>query len=355
MHSVSTSLRAKVKFTLGVVALCSLAACGGGGGGGNGGDGANGQPQAPAQVPAESDHLTLVNGNYFGAVQEVLASDAKFQSSGSDATSVFGVDAAPTASAVEQVQGLVSQMDARLRTGPSMVTGVTSSETQACSVSGNFVATVDDSNANNQLDAGDKMTVVMNNCNAGKGTVSGTLGLSINALTGDLGTSFYKLDASAAFGSIKTVGSTESQVMDGTTRMVIESKSDAYKQTSVSTESFKTSGSLGGVAYSRVFTNYTSVHLRQVEMYVGATETVTINGALTSSILNGKIVEITTPATLGFTRDKLNFGMLDVAGAFNSKARLALDVSARSAISLDADGDGKFEVSTPVIWSSVRP
>jgi hypothetical protein len=285
----------------------------------------------------------------------VLASDAKFQSSGSDATSVFGVDAAPTASAVEQVQGLVSQMDAKLRAGPSMATGVTSSDTQTCSVSGNFVATLDDSNANNQLDAGDKLTVVLNNCNAGKGTVSGTLGLTINALTGDLTTPVYKLDTSAAFGSIKTVGSTDSQVMDGTTRMVIESKSDTYKQTSVSTDSFKITGSLGGVAYSRVFTNYTSVHLHQVLMYVGASETMNVTGALTSSFLNGKIVDITTPATVGYTVDKLNYGMLDVAGAFNSKARLALDVSSRAAISLDADGDGKFEASTPAIWSTVHP
>ena len=78
MHSVATSLRAKARFTLGAVALYSLVACGGGGGGGsgNGGDGVGEQPQVPAQVPAESDHLTLVKGNYFGAVQEVLASEA---------------------------------------------------------------------------------------------------------------------------------------------------------------------------------------------------------------------------------------------------------------------------------------
>lgn len=348
MHSVSTSLRAKVKFTLGVVALCSLAACGGGGGG-SAADVGN----APAQAPVDTGQLTLTNGNYFSAVQEVIASDAKLQSSGREATAAFGVDTTPMPSALQQVTAALPLANAWLQRTPSLATGVSTSETQACAVSGNMALTLDDKNANNRFDAGDNITTVMTDCNAGQGTVNGTLSLTINTLTGDLDSKFYNLDLNAVFSNIKTVSTTESMVMDGTTRMVLQSQGAAIK-TTVSTDSFKISGSAGTTSYARVFTKFTSAHASDSGTPPGVLSTITINGELNSSNLNNRTVQAATLTPL-VSKFGLTAGLLDVTGAAKGMARLEPDGFLAIKVSLDADGDGKFEASTPGTWSTVRP
>jgi hypothetical protein len=349
MHPVSTSLRAKFKFTLGVVALCSLAACGGGGGGGAA-DGGN----TPAQAPADTGQLTLTNANYFSAVQEVIASDTKLQSSGREATAAFGVDTTPMPSALQQVRAALPLANAWLQRTPSLATGVSTSETQACAVSGNMAITVDDKNVNNRFDAGDNLTAVMTECNAGQGAVNGTLSLTINTLTGDLDSTFYNVDVNAVFSNIKTVSSTESMLMDGTTRMVLESKGADITKTTVSTDSFKISGSAGTTRYSRVFSKFVSSHAYDSSVRPGVKTTITIDGELNSSNLNNRTVQAATVTPLVSTFG-LAAGLLEVTGAPKGKARLTPDGILGIKVSLDADGDGNFETSTPGTWTTVRP
>jgi hypothetical protein len=345
MKSVRIFAACGPKLVLSTVALCALAACGGGGGGSDSGS---------AQAPAPTIQ-TVNSNNYTTGMQEVFAADAKLQTGGGTVTSVLGVDATATPSAAQRMQSLLPLFEGRLQSASTVATGVESSLVQACAGAGNISVTANDANNNGRLDSGDTGTIVFNACNDGTSTSTGTLGMTFNTWTGNLATPQYKADVTGVYTNLRTVSAAETIVMNGTTRLVVESNYLSPATSTLTADGLTISGNVAGADYNRVYTNFRSVHSHVPDVVAGARDTISIDGGLVSSNFNGQAVQIRTGATIVTKPQVLVAGELEVTGADKSMARLTADGASKALIELDANGDGTFEAKTTAGWPLVRP
>jgi hypothetical protein len=345
MKSVRISAACGPKLLLSTVALCALAACGGGGGGSDSGS-------APTPAPVSQ---TLNSSSYTTGIQEVFAADAKLQTGGGTVTSVLGVDATAMPSAAQRMQSLLPLFEGRLQSASTVAIGVESSAVQACAVAGNINVTANDANNNGRFDSGDNGTIVFNACNDGTSTSTGTLGMTFNTWTGNLATPQYKADITGVYTNLRTVAAAETIVMNGTTRLVVESNYLSPATSTLTTDGLTISGNVAGVDYNRVYTNFRSVHTHVPDPVAGARDTISIDGGLVSSNINGQAVQIRTGATIVTKPQVLVSGALEVTGADKSMARLTADGANKALIELDANGDGTFEAKTTAAWPLVRP
>lgn len=267
----------------------------------------------------------------------------------------FGVETTPAPSAVQQVRDQLPKLSDWLRTAPNVVTGASVIQTQFCLFSGTRLVTVDDRNGNRAFDTGDSGVIEYKNCNDGGGTVNGTMSMAVNALTGDLDTKVYSADFNAVFTNYQVKGSAESVIMNGASRVFLESTAEAVTKTRFSTDSFKMNGTRGPSDFARVFTSFESMHVRMLDSASRYSETATISGSLNSTYLNSLTVQTTTVSPLITSPSGLVSGELRITGAANTTVRVTADAAGKAAIALDTNGDGVSEATKTASWPLTRP
>lgn len=247
-------------------------------------------------------------------------------------------------------QAQASKLPNWLADAPTLVTGATQTQTDACPGGGTLTVTVNDANGNNQADAGDSVSLTASNCVFEGRVFNGGLLLTINSLTGNLDIPPYSASITLAFTNLSAKSSSATTTGNGSLTLSVSAQT-AYDQSfSLNTPSFAASSTYGGATYSRTLTNYTaSVVLNSLS---SSTE---VNGTLASSAFESKSVTIATSGA--FVRSLSQAypvsGQATATGANGGKVRLTVIDNTSVKIELDADANGSFETSVTKLWSEL--
>lgn len=316
--------------------IALLAACGGGGGDSGGGGGTT-----PLGAP-----LVMTSSNYVAATQEAVLSWNSLQRSGGLVT---GVQVSSDPAVIRAMLDQIDRLGHWFSRGNALVTGVTTTETEACNGGGTLTATINDQNGNEEADPGDSVVIVASNCVLAGYTVNGTIRLLFDSVTGVFGEAPYSARLTMTAENFNVATAAGNSTGNGHAEVEIAASSADSGSISISTNDFKT---VGSSQTTRTLSNFS---VRATTARIGNTSTVstTLNGGVTSTALDSKSVTVSTVRPLLTVLPDIypRSGQLIVAGAANSKARLTVQSSTTVLIELDADGDGSYEASTSRRWS----
>lgn len=227
-------------------------------------------------------------------------------------------------------------------------TGVTASQTFACSVSGNITATATASDPYAYPQAGDSVSYTFNSCVESPGIVlTGSLGLTINSYTS--GSAF---SATYSYNRLKVTQTSTGNyglIHGGYTASITDTGSlftGSLTGTSMYTES-----STGGVVQQAELSNFSYVDTLDTSWNVTLDHDFTV----ASTEIGGSITATTvTKFTIYYPDLYPTSGELIVTGANNAKVRLTAVDNTSVTLEYDLDGNGTYEVGpTTVAWSSL--
>lgn len=314
-----------------LVALLLLAACGGGGGGGGSSGGSSGltpPPSAPVAVTAANSTQVAAT-----ALEPAIGG-------GGALGAVLGVEttAAPKPRALTRTLLAVARDSKRQLSAPQIVVGVAT--TLLCAVSGSVTIDEDPS--------GTSGTITFNACSDVPGeTLNGSA--SATGISGAPdGSSFaatFSLDVTfteTGFAPLRAVGGF--------------SISETCNITTLDCTGTFTGASLGAARGSETWfiSNFTIM-----EAELAGAITTTANYTVSSTALNGSVAVITTTSLLTAPgAQHPHVGVVVATGSNSSKVQVTVLGSNPTAadqvqIALDADGNGIFESTTPVSWSTL--
>lgn len=328
-----------VVLTAGLLAM--VAGCGGGGGD------AGGTPP-----PLGGRLLSIGPDNYVAAAQEALGSAAFVGDTSRLAIAAqVADDSVLMASALAQLR----RWPARLAAVPRLASGVVLTETEACPGGGRMTLTFDDRNGNGDVDAGDSLATVFENCVAEGVRLGGRLAMRMDALSGNFDGLVYSAtltmtldNFSASVGGVDTAGSGEMRITD-TSRALNDST------TTLAIASLTSSANLGGTTVTRRLTDF-SYSIERRPAGNSYTETSTFGGTIVSTRLSEREINVSTPVPLvrPAAAPYPISGQVLAAGSNGSRVRVTAQNSAQVLIELDADGNGSYETSTTRPWSEMR-
>lgn len=319
----------------------TLAACGGGGGGDSG-----------AAVLAPAAALALTNANYNVAAQESVSSVSYILDSTSVAT---GAQVASDAALMQAVRQQVALLGQRLAKAPKVAVGVTQTTTEACQGGGSMTATANDLNGNENADPGDSISIVASNCVVAPGvTISGGFAASFTATTGNFGTVPYSATLSVTLQNFVAVTPAGRSTGNGRMDMAVSETGVNQGTVTVTVASLSTDSTFGNLTSTRTLTDFTA---RSVitPSGTGTSTSSTVSGTLTSTGLGSRSVTIATVAPLvqASIAQYPSSGQLIATGSAGSKVRLTVLNVSNVQLELDADGNGSYETSSTVAWSSL--
>lgn len=313
-----------------------LTACGGGGGSGAGTptptatlNGAN--QQTVAQDTATTAFMPMQGAQVLGGAVVT------------DESVVFAI-------AREQL-GKLSTYVADAKASPLMG-GAVASMMVSCST-GSLTVAVNDADGNNQLSAGDSLTVSSNSCVMPSGSITGTMAFQVNSLSGT-STTNYSMGATLTFGNFTVTDSGRQFAVSANGSLTVSFSTTAANTwtESVSTPSLTVAGSYSGVTRTRTLANYSATASR-VPAGGSYTTNYTLSGAVTSTALADKTFLFDTTTT--FVKNGIDAyptsGVMVITGANNGKLRVTALNNAQVTLELDGDGNGSYETTNTVNWS----
>lgn len=317
-----------------------LAACGGGGG--------DGSSEAPAQPASSGIVITGTNAQSVAAEALEVSTNTDTASGGGLVTAVQ-VDAGPATTGNVRLATVARSLLAMAPASGAQATGVTTSETVSCAVSGSL--TVSSSIAGSSvLVAGDSMSMTANNCvEAAGSSMNGTMTITIVAGTLDPASTSYPKSV-----TIRLEAQNFSFSMDGETSVSNGDMQFTLTENSATDVSISMSGSLlssniGGATVT--LKNYS----HSVSTTASGT-TIQIQGTVETTGLGSGTVsyQISTPSALTLNASgQFTGGSLKVTGNGSS---LLLTVTGTDAFSLqvDTNGDGAYDSTTSVTRSQLQ-
>lgn len=324
-----------------VLLIAFLSACGGGGGGGDGA-----ASSTPSSTPA-----TVTSSNYTTVGREATAGTMAMVDLAINYNLIAGADISVTP--VWAAFGLAQWRELAPRFGQSATTvaGVTTTESFACNGGGTLTLVTNDTNGNDQPDAGESAVVTFNGCVAFGLTSTGTLTLRIGQQpTGDLAGTSYTLGMTMVFDNLRVVTSAGSAMANGdltlqSTRTGLWIGSDV-----ITASRFSSAMTVGSATRSRTITDYSGT-----VTYASTQSTTHFRGTVASSELGNQSVRVasTTDFLRLFSESYPRAGAAECVGANGSKATLTAVDATTVTLAVDANGDGTPEQSTNVLWSSL--
>lgn len=324
-----------------LLAMATLAACGGGGDGGS--------ESAPTPAPATA--MALTASNYQAVTEQAIRAGSYLANSGELLSGAqAGVAPSVLNSAVKQLPGLLKQFQK-----PALLAGAVINETTNCSGGGKIESSFTDSNNNSQPDEGESLVMVADACIEDGETIAGRVEIKLSKLTGIFDSNNYsavitmKLEAfSVSSASAKASGTGELKVTMG-------AASASQSSLQIEAPNFSASGRIGTVDYQQTMSNFVIATTTVTESNGQSTDTAKLSGTLSGSALDGKSISLETPTALIFS-SALSYpsaGKLLIKGAANSLVQMTVQANGRVLIELDADGNGSFETSSTKSWSEL--
>lgn len=323
-----------------------LAACGGGGGGGP-------SVTAPQAVTINESSAKPVAANALGAVQGTSATESTNLLTGVEVQNEGGANPASLRAMAETARFASGSLAGR---GGSMVTGVTSSETIDCPLSGSLTVSGTVSGSEGMV-AGDNVTLTANNCSMNVDGVTTTMNGSM-AFTVVSGSITSTLPMNVVFSMVATnfsvtAGSTTVAV-NGDLRMDLRMTSTSETIVASGT-SLSNTLTEGGATYTDTLKNYT-----QTFTYNGSVVTGSLSATVESSSSQlgsgGGSYTVTTPTALVWNESTgtLSSGVVKVVGANGSQLVMTVNSSTSVTIQIDENGDGTFEKTVASSQTELR-
>lgn len=337
-----------LKKSLMALSVVSLVACGGGGSGGTASSTTTNNANAPA-VGITSTNQDAV------AQQSVSTLFGGGSAAGSALAFGVGTDVnaevdwkAMAVNLAKSAPDLFAQRDS------TTAVGVSSTRSAACTNGGTVAVAVVDADNNNALSSGDSMTLTLNNCNNGTSIGNGTASITFNTVQGtQVGAVNSKFVMTQSFTNFSNQTGTKTSVINGAITFTRDMTS-TYPMASVVSQSLDTSVTYANATATASLQNYSDV--------------IEDHSAFWSEVINGKVAGSgfgdTSPRSATFatitpfttTKGGLypSAGQATITGANGSKLRLTVLNATQVQIELDANGDGSYETSKTVLWSSLR-
>ena len=228
--------------------------------------------------------------------------------------------------------------------------------TEPCGASGNVTIELNDADNSGALSAGDSASFSFNACSSGQGeSIDGGLSLRVASVSGPnvSGTLTYSqlrlstLDASFAInGSVNLVYTEVGSL--ATYRSVVGA---GGLSTLVTAQMFSDELTLRA-GFEQLITSDSAAVAPGTSMF--GLNTASVNGDLTATSLGGIISVVTVTPFQRYAVDPYpRAGQLTVAGAVGSRLRVTALSVTTVRIELDADGNGSYEQSRDVAWSTL--
>mgnify|MGYP000903967934 CR=1 FL=1 len=309
------------------VSAAALTACGGGGG----------DKDTPAQA-SSLQRFVINEGNYKDVISTSGAATMQAtQPSGT--ASLVGVQAR-TGNWMSWVQAVIDQV----RATPAVERSLVGVEQSIPCASGSGTVVYTDANKNDKVDGGDVFQADFRACQAqdGSGKYDGKFVMTVQNVTGNTEGHAAKL----AFTSLKVEQAEFKGTIDG--NMLLVTTSDLVM---INAPELKLATSAAGAAVVESWSNF-QFSVEAANGGFSAGSKMTFSGALTSSELGNKLVDISTPAALVFEgeSESPSTGSILVTGANGSTASVTVTSSTAIVLAVDANGDGKSEQSSTTTW-----
>ena len=316
-----------------------LAACGGGGG--------SDAPAASSQNPAPPAKAVLSDANYVAVAQESLSSSSYLADA---STLAVGAEVNDANVLVRFGQAQAGKLPGRLAGTQALVTGATTSTTEACTGGGSLTIVENDLNGNGLPDVGDSGSITANNCMFEGSTFTGVLKLAVNAFSGNINTLPISATITLTFSDLTARSAAASSTGNGTIVLSLNAPTSSNQTASLKSTQFTATSTYGGASYSRTLDDYTVV----VDSNATSSKT-TAAGTLTSSAFDSKSVTIATPVPFvrAFTQRYPASGQATATGANGAVVRVTAISNTQVMIELDADANGSFETSVKKLWSEL--
>lgn len=320
--------------TLALVTL--LAACGGGGG------------SSSVNNPQAAGALLITASNYQAVAQESMSSAYYLLQSTSLVT---GVQVASDRVLLSFGLAQLPKFNQWFAAAPRLVTGATTTQTNSCSGGGSMSVSVTDVNGNQQVDAGDSVSMNLANCNEGGLSMNGSMAASFTALTGSLDSNVYSATMTMSFTNLTAGTSAGSATGNGSINLALSSTAVNNSRVDLTVASFATSDNYGGVSSTRSLQDFMISDTR-TPSGLGFLSSTSIAGTLTSSALESRPFTLSTVAPLlRYSSESYpSSGQLKAVGMNGSQVRFTAQSLTNVLIELDADGNGIYEASVIKAW-----
>lgn len=348
----SRSMLKSTPCAIAIASLSMLVACGGGGG-----DAATPSPSAAGGAPSTPvGTVDAKNVTQAGIASYRFASDvfdatyaAADQLKSTEATrSTPGLNVAGLA--LESVQRMFGTSARGVSSKSPAARKAVLSQTELCE-SGQIVATFNDVNGNEDIDAGESGTVQFNNCMFGGVLFTGSFGMFVNSVSSTA--TVDSADVSFTFNDFSSTDSSIGFTASGKGDLRLSARITYASAQSV------TPSSITATFSGNQLISSTQGTARTLSTYAGDltlapasnSYSFRLQGTASASTLPGAMTFSTPVAVQGV------YGGAVIAGTFVAKAqdgsavRMVVTPPTGVAIGLDANGDGTFEASTLYTWA----
>ncbi|HEX6362550.1 MAG TPA: hypothetical protein VFZ93_06335 [Albitalea sp.] len=339
-------MRAVPSLTTALGALL-LAACGGGGGG-------SGEPEP---LPPTA---SITSGNQAAVARAALdGSDVLTGPSGAtgDRTLVQSLPAGarPLGVVSSGLRRVMGAGDApRRRVQRSAGLAVTQLPPEACLYSGSITTTVNDADNNGVLSAGDGMTLTFNQCrDSAEAVATGAMAYTVTAIIADTETRFA-YSATVAFQQFGVAVGDASASVNGSVSFAFDlTTSAAGFSYTIGSDSLVVTNAAPGIVESVVYNP--GMRLAVGETFSPLASALSVDGTFEASSIGGRVAVATAqPMTWRGADLHPSSGQMVVTGAGGSRVRMTAVDASLVQLELDANGDGTYEGSTVIAWSTLR-
>lgn len=318
--------------------LAALAACGGGGG-------------DSSSNPA-GNKVTITSANQDQVVRASVnaglsVSMAQGRAGGASPAGV--ADRAHALGAVLERAMTAAQGSRKGIASVAVHPSASASNTEPCSVGGTLTVTVDDHDGNNALSAGDVISVSFAQCkDSATSSMNGAISITLTGTP-----TATQFAANASFQNVVVVE-------DGVTSTIAGDVTVAENDTTLDTVTTLNVGS-GGLTASTASSGYndsvsfaSGFVIRTDEATSGASTSVSLSGTMSAQSLGGSITISTPQALVQLSTDNYpSAGQVIVTGATGSAVRATVLDNAQVRVELDANGDGTYESTATVAWTTL--
>jgi len=229
----------------------------------------------------------------------------------------------------------------------SPATGAVTSATVNCSSGGSMGVSFNDADSSTTLTAGDTLAITFNGCAEQGETLAGSLGVTVQALTGIPGSTAWSTTLGITFNNTTATGGGLASSFTGSPTLTY-SVAGTTETTDLSGAS-SLSGTHAGNSF--VLSNFT-IHLTQntaTNAY-----TLSIGGTFASSLLTGSVTMATPTPFAGNGSGHPSSGVLKLTGAGGSSVTLTALDSTNVTLGVDSNGDGVIDTTQSRTWATLN-
>ena len=325
--------------------LALLSACGG-----SGDDGSGAQPVGP-------EGLSITTANETAVTRATVVAGLSVSDIESE-TNVGGSGVQPT-SLTARTHSLATVLHRALAAGVRPRMGIASAsvhpaavsnDTEPCGVSGSITATFNDKDNDQQLSAGDVLTVAFNQCrDTATSVYNGTAVVTLATVpTAD------QITGSVAFQGLSSVEGGLTSTVNGSLTLS-EIDSDTGSNTTLTAGGDGLAITLASASYNDSVTLQTGMVVTINQVFAANRTSLTFNGILSAQSFTGGATLTTVTPIVQLDADAFpSSGVIKAQGLHGTLLITVMNATTVQ-LQLDADGDGSYENTTTTPWTSLVP